>query len=379
MDRKNAKQLLLKYQAGTATKEEKAFVENWILYGTTDGTDLTDDELLQDLVEIRRRLNIDRAQKRTVRLWPVIAAAASILLFLSIGGYFIFHSQPQQKTARVFIDIAPGGNKAVLTLSNGKQISLTDAKLGVLASDDKTIINKTEPGKVIYSDNGKAIATTVTYNTITIPRGGKWNVVLPDGSKAWLDASSSIRFPVAFTGNNRTVKITGQVYFEIAHNAAKPFRVVANGQTVEDIGTHFNINAYTDEPAIKTTLLEGSIKVSAPGSPSSKNRAGIVLVPGQQAVLSSSTNNISVENADPDDILGWKEGYFIFKKASIQSVMRQFARWYNVDVEYEGKTPASMITGKIHRDIKASEALKILSLLVDIHFKIEDKKIIIKS
>ncbi len=378
MDKKNAKQILQKYQAGTATKEEKAFLENWVLYGTTDGTDLTDDELLYDLAEIRQRLNIDRAQKKPMQLWPVIAAAASILLFLSIGGYFILHKQPQLQTARLLKDIAPGGNKAVLTLSNGKQISLTDAKLGVLASDGKTIINKTESGKVIYSDNGKTIASAVTYNTITIPRGGKWNVVLPDGSKAWLDASSSIRFPVAFIDNNRTVEITGQVYFEIVHNAAKPFRVVANGQTVEDIGTHFNINAYTDEPAIKTTLLEGSIKVSAPRSLSSKNRAGIVLKPGQQAVLSSSSNNIVVENADPDNVLAWKEGYFIFKQASIQSVMRQFARWYDVDVEYEGKTQPSMITGKIPRDVKASEALKILSVLDDIHFKIEDKKIIIK-
>jgi len=379
MDKKNAKQILLKYQAGTATKEEKAFLENWVLYGTSEGIDLADEELLQDLAEIRLRLNIDRTPKKTVRLWPAIAAAASILLFLSIGGYIILHKQPQQQTARLVHDIAPGGNKAVLTLSNGKQISLTDAKLGMLASDGKTTINKTESGKVIYNSNVKAVATTIGYNTITIPRGGKWNVILPDGSKAWLDASSSIRFPVAFTGNNRTVKITGQVYFEIVHNAAKPFRVVANGQTVEDIGTHFNINAYADEPAIKTTLLEGSIKVSAPGSLSSKNRAGIVLVPGQQAVLSPSTNNLYVENADPDNVLAWKEGYFIFKKASIQDVMRQFARWYNVDVEYEGKTPASMITGKISRDVKASEALKILGLLLDIHFKIEDKKIIIKS
>jgi transmembrane sensor len=378
MDKKNAKQILLKYQAGTATKEEKVFLENWILYGTSGGIDLTDDELLQDLFEIRKRLNIDRAQNRTVRLWPVIAAAASILLFLSIGGYIILHKQPKQQTARLLNDIAPGGNKAVLTLSGGKQISLTDAKLGVLANEDETIINKTDSGKVIYSDNGKAIATAIAYNTITIPRGGKWNIVLPDGSKAWLDASSSLRFPVAFTGNNRTVEITGQVYFEIVHNAAKPFRVMANGQTVEDIGTHFNINAYTDEPAIKTTLLEGSIKVSVPRSRSSKNRAGIVLMPGQQAVLSPSTNNLYVENANPDNVLAWKEGYFIFKKASIESVMRQFARWYNVDVEYEGTPPASMITGKIHRDVKASEALKILSLL-DIHFKIEDKKIIIKS
>jgi transmembrane sensor len=362
MGQQDAKQILLKYQAGTATDEEKAFVENWLLYGTSGDPELTEDELLEDLVAIRQKLNIDTPQRKTITLWPRMVAAA--LIILSVGGYFLMK---QSAKDQLHADIAPGSNKAILTLANGQQISLTDAKFGVLASQQSTVIKKTDSGEVAYYVNNKPTANTITYNTITTPGAGKWGVILPDGSKAWLDALSSIRFPTKFNANNRTVKITGQVYFEVVHNAASPFRVEANGQIVEDIGTHFNINAYANEPTVKTTLLEGSVKVS-------KGDQSIVLKPGQQSVLSATSNKIRVEDAE--DASSWKDGYFHFDKANIQTVMRQFSRWYNVDVTYEGQAPTLMITGKVQRNLKASEALKVLSYL-DIHFKIEDKKIII--
>jgi ferric-dicitrate binding protein FerR (iron transport regulator) len=366
MEQNNAKQVLLNYRAGTATADEKAFVENWIVYGAESDTDLTDEELLHDLTAIRQRLNIDQPQQKVVKLWPRLAAAAAALLFISTAAYFLLHKQPQKL---ITADIAPGRNKAMLTLSNGKQLSLTDAKQGVLANEDITTINKTTDGEVVYNTNNKIKPAGITYNTITSPRAGKWSVVLPDGTKAWLDNLSSIRFPTAFNGTNRTVEITGQVYFEVVHNAAHPFKVIANGQTIEDIGTHFNVSAYNDDAVVKTTLLEGSVMVS-------KGDKNVILKPGQQSVLTAANNNLLVENIDTKNAIAWKEGYFAFNKASIQTVMRQFARWYDVDVEYEGKTPELMITGKVPRNVNASQALKILSYM-DIHFRIEDRKIII--
>ena len=371
MEQKNAKDILLRYRAGKATEQEKAFVEDWMLHGATGDINLTDEELLNDLIEIRHSLKIDKPKQKIIKLWPRIAAAAAVLIFIGIGGYLLLRTPPPQiqlAQNKLKNDIAPGGDKAILTLADGKQISLTDAKTGILTRQGNTIINKTAHGEVVYQATGKNTSEKVAYNTITIPRAGKWAIVLPDGSKAWLDASSSIRFPTAFTGNNRTVSITGQVYFEVVHNAAHPFKVVANGETVEDIGTHFNINAYADEPSVKTTLIEGSVKVS-------KKDKNVVLKPGQRSVISSVNNKITIETADANDA-AWKEGYFEFKKASIQTVMRELARWYDVDVEYEGTTPTTMITGKWHRNLKASQALEILSY-IGIHFKIEDKKIII--
>jgi ferric-dicitrate binding protein FerR (iron transport regulator) len=367
MEQNNAKQILSKYRAGTATETEKAFIENWIVYGAAGNMDLTDEELLHDLTDIRQRLKIDQPQQKVIRLWQRLAAAAAVLLFMSTAAYFILHKQPQSQLAA--IDFAPGNNKAILTLANGKNISLTDAKLGVLANENITAIDKTTDGEVVYRTNNKIKPAGITYNTITSPRAGKWSVVLPDGTKAWLDDMSSIRFPTVFNGTNRTVEITGQVYFEVVHNAAHPFRVIANGQTIEDIGTHFNVSAYNEDAAVKITLLEGSVKVS-------KGDKKVILKPGQQSVVSTTSDNMLVENTDTGNAVAWKDGYFAFKKASIQTVMREFSRWYDVDVAYEGKTPTSMITGKVPRNVNASQALKILSYM-DIHFRIEDKKIII--
>jgi transmembrane sensor len=372
MEQRDARQILSKHRDGNATEEEKALLESWMLNGDHDNNDLTDDELLHDLAEIRQRLNIDNLQVKTRPMWPRIAAvAAAVFIFLTAGIYVALHKQPdapQTIAKNAPVDIAPGEYKAILTLSDGSNIGLTSAKQGILAKQGNTIITKTADGEIAYSANTPT-ATNQTYNTITIPRAGKWNVVLPDGSKAWLDAFSSIRFPTVFTAKNRTVEITGQVYFEVVHNAARPFRVLANGQTIEDIGTHFNVNAYKDEPGIKTTLVEGSVSVS-------NDNQRVVLKPGQQSVFLSNNKIFVKKDLNVEDEIAWKDGYFEFNKASIQTVMRQFARWYDVEVTYEGTTPISKITGKVPRNVNASQALKILSSL-DIHFKIEDKKIII--
>lgn len=368
MEQRNAEEILLKYKAGTAAPEEKALIEDWALYGSTHAPELSNEELLADLAEIRNRLKIGTHQTKTIRLWRRIAAAAAILVFLLAGSYFILSDT--KKTNNQLTDIGPGTDKAILTLADGSLISLTNAKIGQITKQGETVVSKTSGGEVVYKANAGNNTGSVSYNTITIPKAGKWHIVLPDGSKAWLDAFSSIRFPTVFNGGNRTVEITGQVYFEVIHNAARPFKVIAKGQTVEDIGTYFNINAYADEPTVKTTLVEGSVKVS-------NGKQHLILKPGQQSVLLIKDNNkLQIKDNAGNEATAWKDGYFEFYKASIQTVMRQFSRWYDVDVEYEGQAPTTMITGKVPRNVKASEALKILSYL-DIHFRIADKKIII--
>jgi len=211
-------------------------------------------------------------------------------------------------------------------------------------------------------------ANSLVYNTATTPRGGQYQFILSDGTKVWLNSASSIKYPVQFIGNERKVELTGEAYFEVVHNAKMPFRVVSNGQTVEDLGTHFNINAYNDENVIKTTLLEGSVKVSSAAGNNT-------IKPGQQAVLNNG--NISVINdADLDAAVAWKNGFFYFDDNNIQEVMRQLARWYDVDIKCEGELPSRQFSGEISRNVKASQILDILSFK-KIHYKIDGKSIVI--
>jgi ferric-dicitrate binding protein FerR (iron transport regulator) len=368
MERKDIKEILLKVSTNTATPEEEQIAKYWLHYFQEKNTPvLTPDELEAESEAIYQSLMAGKVKS----LWPRIVAAASIILCLSFGGYFLLHKQPTQRIAQNKVqDIEPGGNKAILTLSNGQKVSLTDAKNGNIAQQSGTQITKAQNGQVVYLATKGVNATEVAYNTISTPRGGEWKLTLPDGSHVWLNAASSIIFPTAFRGNNRTVKITGEVYFEVVHNAAKPFRVTTKDMTVEDIGTHFNINAYNDESSTRTTLIEGSVKVS--------NITGsATLMPGQQAVVAQNNNTIIVKQSDTDGAIAWKNGLFHFDRADIQTVMREFARWYNVDVQYKGDIPVRAISGNINRNSKASVALQILNIL-NVHFQIQGKKIIIQ-
>jgi hypothetical protein len=371
MTKKNAKGLLLKYQAGTITEEERYIVESWMLHGAPSDLDLPDEELIHDLAEIRQRLENKGAAVQTKHLWSAIFAAASILLFLSFGVYLLLHKNPppQQIAKNQIHDVAPGGNKAILTLANGKQIVLTGTQNGALAKQGSITINKTRDGQVVYT--GASIASQnsqlMTYNSMQTPRGGQYHLTLADGTNVWLNAASSIRYPVAFTGNERRVEITGEAYFEVEHNATKPFRVICNGQTVEDLGTHFNINAYSDENSVKTTLLEGSVNVSSAGKSQT-------LKPGEQGQLEHG--NIRIVDVDANDAIAWKNGFFQFKDDNLKDIMRQLGRWYDVDIKYEGKLPDREFSGDISRNIKLAQLLDMLGF-EKIHFRIEGKTIIV--
>lgn len=317
-------------------------------------------------------------ESQPVRFIPLsvrIAAAAAILVFISIGLYF-YNKQANDNNIKVAIkqshDINPGGHKAILTLANGKKVILSDQKTGQLATQNSITINKEKDGLLIYDASGSIIhsgSDEIAFNTIETPRGGQYQIILPDGSKAWLNAASSIRFPVMFKGNERKVEITGEVYFEVSHNKKMPFRVVSSDQVIEVLGTHFNINAYDDELVSKTTLLEGSVKVY-----SANLRESRLLYPGQQSVVSQS--GIKVQRADIEEATAWKNGYFKFTRVNIQTLMRQISRWYDVDVEYEGSIPDDEFVGKIKRSEKVSEVLRILKL-GKVDFRLEGRKIIV--
>ena len=387
MDHEQARQLLIKYQLGECTPEEKKLIDLWYFNETSRQSvpDAPVDPLLEEQIiweGILAGLPAE-TQVRHLRRWYAMVAAAIILLFLSMGIYFV--SNKKATINRLTIDhhekneIVPGGNKAILTLANGKQIVLTNANNGTIAQQGAITINKTANGQIIYNGLSKtgtqsAAADANDDNTITTPPGGQFTVILPDGSKVFLNAASSLTYPIAFSGNERKVQLKGEAYFEVAHNPLKPFRVVSNGQTVEVLGTHFNIDAYSDESLIKTTLLEGSVRVSKGGRIA-------MLKPGQQAQIANSASSlqISVSNVDTEDAVAWKSGLFVFDGDNIQHIMRMISRWYNVDVDYSGPVPDDVFGGSVSRFSNVSEVLKTLQLTGKVNFKIEGRKIIVSK
>ncbi len=381
-------ELAKKWLDNTITPAEKAEFAAWYNADQDIPVEIPsafaeNDEILKERILNKIKQAIEKNNSPVKKVLPARAwlkIAASLFLFASCfiiyrvyrhhaaGSHTLVHQKNQLKN-----DAAPGGNKAVLTLANGKKIDLTDVKNGVLASQGQTVLKKSKDGELIYETPGeKAKDSSAIYNTITIPKGGQFHIVLSDGSKVWLNSLSSITFPAAFSKTERRVTITGEVYFEVAKNKLKPFRVVAGKQLVEVLGTHFNINAYSDESAIKTTLVEGSVKVSADSKTA-------ILQPNQQSGISNNkTTSISISTVDVDDVLAWKNGNFQFDKAEIPLIMREASRWYDVEIKYEGELPKRRFTGSISRNVNLSELLKMLKY-TGINFKIEGKTIIVTS
>jgi transmembrane sensor len=291
-------------------------------------------------------------------LWPLITAAASILLILSVGSYFISRQKPaDQQTAQLRHDLNPGTNGAILTLASGRKLILEKTKIGIIAPG----VQKSNDSLLVYKGSEDA-----GYNTLETPKGRQYAVVLPDGSKVWLNAASSLRYPTQFSGKERMVELTGEGYFEVVHNSKMPFRVKSNNQITEDIGTSFNISSYKDEKVITTTLIEGAIKVN-----------DRVLRPGQASTLANN-GAIQVNAVDIEVASAWRHGLFKFKQADVATVMRQIARWYDVEIKYEGQIPKGHITGSVYRDVDLSRALKILAYL-NINIKTEGRTITIRS
>jgi transmembrane sensor len=331
----------------------------------------------QHFSELEERIaqsKFPQVAKRIV-LWPRIVAAASIILAVSFSGYFLLHTTQLQQTAYYKNDIPPGHNQATLTLANGKKIILTKGLSGKLAQQGNTLIGVNSQNAVAYTATGANANLPAAYNTLSTAIGEQspYPLVLADGTKVWLDARSSITFPVVFNGKDRIVKITGEAYFEVAHNNDHPFKVTVKDQTIEDIGTHFNINAYTDEKVIKTTLLEGAVKVSAPASSSPSIKTGVKLKPGQQSILNNNTLNVA--NADIEETMAWKNGYFRFNNEKIESIMRKLSRWYDIDVQYSGIIPDEEFYATSSRYRNISEVLTMLQKTKGVHFKVEGRRV----
>jgi len=374
MDKQSFFSILDKYQDGTASAAEKALVEEYYRRMEKAGTtELTADEE----AEIRRTMynriaaGFDEPGAKVVSLkrsYSKVAAAAVILMTIGAGSYFFLFKKPviepaQAETAKAKPrDLPPGRDAAVLTLGDGRTIVLDSASGTISQQGGATVINLN--GQVSYASTAKDKPAAVVYNTISTARGNQYQLILADGSKVWLNSASSLRFPTSFTGDIREVELDGEGYFEVAKNAGKPFHVKTKTQDVEVLGTHFNVNAYNDEVATKTTLLEGSVKVKADNS--------VVLKPGEQSVLKANSPFTIDHSPDIDQVMAWKNGWFEFDNTDIKAIMRQISRWYDVDIRYETKTDNQTYGGRISRNINLSNILKMLELY-GVHCKLEGK------
>lgn len=304
-------------------------------------------------------------------------AAASIFFILAGFALYLFSKKKeyaQQSMAisvqeKITPSISPGGNKAVLVLGDGSQIVLDTAQTGTIANEQSTKIIKLKSGQISYTGSDASLSAT-TYNTLWTPKGGQYQLELADGSKVWLNSTSSLRFPTSFVGNERIVELEGEAYFEVAKNASAPFKVKVKDMEVKVLGTHFNIMAYADEAQIQTTLAEGSVQVS-------HQNQKLVLKPGQQSRVSAN-KQLEAGAVDVDEVIAWKNGLFHFSDADIQSIMRQVARWYNVEIVYEDNI-TTKFNGTISKTVGIEKLFQMLELTGAVHFTIKDNKIIVGS
>jgi transmembrane sensor len=368
MTESQLRDLLYKFDQGTCTPEEEQLLMQWAKEQESTDIYWTAKQRSKFYTEQARAVSHGtgiKLRRTSINRIPWIAAASVLLLI--VAGYFVFNysttAQQQPVTAQQII--MPGNNRATLTLSDGSIITLDDKNQGVVASEGPSEIIKSEDGKIAYQLRNTAIQKLV-MNTMTTPRGGQYQLTLPDGTDVWLNAESSISFPAAFTENTRTVIISGEAYLDIKKDKSKPFIVNTKKQKIEVLGTAFNINNYDDENTAKTTLVEGAIKINT-----------AVLKPGEQMQTNNNTGATAIKPVDTDLVISWKNGQFNFSGASIETIMRQLSRWYDVAVEYKGKVPERRFGGKISRDLNLEEVISILNFN-DIKAKLNGRKIIIE-
>ena len=394
--------LLSGYSKGNLNFQETKELESWIadkpenraLFEQLQDKDYREQVLAQWQPQVAedslQRVKQKIANQKKPARWPRWVAAASLLLALTTTGYYILVRKQSLPVATKKLqqpDVAPGRSQATLTLADGRTIVLTRDLNGQLAQQGQTTITANNKEGIVYASGSTSITTVISWNTLATARGEQspYPLTLPDGTKVWLNAASTITFPTVFTATARTVKISGEVYFEVVHNEKHPFRVEVKDQLIEDIGTHFNINAYDDEPVMKTTLLEGSVKVGKRPSyakPSAGEAEGkeqfVVLKPGEQVSVSQTSQLSQPIPVQTDEVMAWKEGMFRFNSEDLGSIMRIIARWYNVEIVFADPSAKSLRFGALAtRFANVSQLLHMLELTKEVHFKIEDKKIIV--
>lgn len=317
--------------------------------------------------------DVSQVQRPRLRIWRRVAVAASVAVVIATGMYLLFSGtgpvQPiaeSTATTPTEPDILPVGNKAILTLSNGKKIALSNAENGPVAQEGGMAISA-HKGRLIYENRGEGVG--LVYNTVSTMHGGTYQLTLPDKTNVWLNAGSSIRFPANFTGSTRQVEISGELYFEVSKDPHRPFVVAAKDLVVQVLGTHLNVNAYPESGQITTTLLEGSVQIS-------RHSEKVLLKPGQQGVAINWGRVKVIPSADLEEVMGWQQGKFVFKDASLSSIMMAISRHYDVTVEYRDQIPSHFVA-IIGHDVPLAKLLHLLELTNLVQFRIEGRKIIV--
>jgi transmembrane sensor len=419
MNQTQATDLLNRYSSGNCTVAEQQLVEAWYQELVNTGEleyEEGEKESIEEAIEIGLLQSIATEEAPYTEEYPYAPvrrmhrtwwAAAAILVCLSGTLFYLLNKRAATDQAKggsvVKNDIEPGSNKAVLTLANGETILLDDAANGIIAQEGKAKVIKPGDGKLVYSSDNSSGEGPLSYNTLATPRKGQYQLRLPDGTKVWLNAASSIRYPTGFRGKERRVQITGEAYFEVTHDKEMPFIIDlppnggAGGGQVEVLGTHFNINAYEDESSIRTTLLQGSVKVGSrlpiaigravgsggkaegKGQRAENKEQSVVLKPGEQVSLSHSSQLSHPIPVQTEEVMAWKNGLFHFESADIKTVMRQLSRWYDVDVVYEGAAVKNdPLFVEISRNTRLSDVLKVLQESGSAKFSIQGRTIIVK-
>lgn len=377
-------EILNRYKSGLATEEEKLFVEKYFehLQQQPDILDSYSDiekAILENELKTKLLTSIESSslvpvyQISYIKKWQKLAVAAVLLSMIFVAA-ILWNKKPSSDELSVnpvsagpAKDKSPGGNKAILTLADGSVITLDSIQIGTLARQGNTIITKDPNGQLFYNPDAKK-DSIVLFNTLTTPRGGQYKVFLPDGTAVWLNSASSITYPVSFTSNERNVSITGEAYFEVAKQKNMPFKVKVNSMEVEVLGTHFNIMAYEDEPIVRTTLIEGSVKLS-------NVKEKKTMKPGQQIDLNREGIMNYIQTPDIEQALAWKNGMFVFRNTNIKTIMRQVSRWYDMEIELGKDLDDLEFNGVVSRKEYVSQLLKILETTGSVHFSIDGKKI----
>jgi transmembrane sensor len=376
--------LVAGYLKNTLTEEEKDELDSWVTASDENMrffVKLTDEKNIEKGLKERGIYDTDKAVERLkqkiagkyqrparmVPLWAIGLAACVVLL---VGLFLVLNRTENRPSVSpppvVTNDVAPGTSKAILTLSDGRTMVLDSIRGSIAGISGARVVNNN--GGIAYSS---AADQSSSINTISTPRGGQYQLTLSDGSKVWLNAASSVKFPTAFNGKDRKVEITGEAYFEVAHDPYKAFYVEANGAEIKVLGTHFNVNAYDNEEATQVTLLQGSVRVN-------NDKGATTIQPGQQAVVATGREPAVTTTPDLDEVMAWKNGVFEFKDASIEEIMKQVERWYNVRVTYEAK-PSYHFNASIKRDVPVSKLFRLLELTDQVHFTIDNNTITVKQ
>lgn len=376
----NIQQLLKQYREGMASPEERALLEAWYHALEYDATAFTDEVALQQLQQAGWQAVVNSRQPKVVPLYRryrrVIAVAA--MLVLALAGWWLFTlNRPLQPGKGDTVQqpvIMPGGDKAVLTLANGKKIILEQADSGAIAEENGVRIIKRNNGQLAYGETPAAGQPNapVSYNTLAIPRGGQYQLILPDGTRVLMNSASSLTYPTVFSQKERVVTLSGEAWFEVMPNAQQPFKVKVNQTTVDVLGTQFNIHAYADEPAVTTTLVQGSVRV---GQQLAGKQQSEILTPGLQAV--ATQNGLFTRKANLRHVLAWKNGLFIFEDRKLADVLREIARWYDIAIEMQAPPDEKLYGGVIFKSATLQAVLNMLERGGTRHFKIEGRKVLV--